>query len=183
MRITGGSLRGRVVRTKVGAGVRPTSSRVREALFNALGQDLARVSVLDAFGGAGLLALEAWSRGASPVTIVERDRSAARAIRAAAADLGARLEVVEGDAERVLAGSKAWDLVFLDPPYREDPGVWLARAAPRVGWRLVLEHSTRKALPAEVTGLVLLRHKRYGDTSLAIYGPASPSGAPGDVVP
>lgn len=182
MRITGGTLRGRVVRTRVSAGVRPTSSRVREALFNVLGHDLAGRSALDAFGGAGLLALEAWSRGASPVTIVERDRSAAKAIRLAAQELGARLDLVEGDAARVLAKTGSWDLVFLDPPYREEPGVWLSRAAPRTRWRLVIEHSVRASLPSEVPGFVLLRHKRYGDTGLGVYGPAPTTAAPGDVV-
>ncbi|MCE7957512.1 MAG: 16S rRNA (guanine(966)-N(2))-methyltransferase RsmD, partial [Acidobacteria bacterium ACB2] len=71
LRITGGHLRGRVLEG-VPAGVRPTASRVREALFSMVGQDLRGWSVLDAFGGTGLLALEAVSRGAAPVVVVER---------------------------------------------------------------------------------------------------------------
>lgn len=182
MRITGGSLRGRVVPGRPGPGVRPTSSRVREALFNVIGQDLHGRSVLDAFGGAGLLSFEAASRGAGPVTVVERDRSAAQAIRAAARALGVQVEVVQGDAARVLGGNQGWDLVLLDPPYREDPAAWIHRAAPRVRWRLVVEHSARSQVPPVSGPIELLRLKRYGDTSLAVYGLAAPPPAPGHVV-
>lgn len=179
VRITGGALRGRVL-GRVPPGVRPTAGRVREALFSMLGQDLAGWSVLDAFGGTGLLGFEAASRGAAPVTIVERHRDTARRIQENAAALGLGppdLLVRQGDARRVLAEGR-WDLVLLDPPYAEDPLVWIALAAPAVRGLLVVEHRAA-ALPAQVEGLVLERARDYGDTTLSLYRPSratDPSG-------
>ena len=127
MRISGGILRGRVVPGKVRSGVRPTSSRVREALFSMVGQDLTGVTVLDAFGGSGLLSFEAYSRGAT-VTTVERHRATARQIQEAAQSLGANIDLRMDDARNVLS-SGSWDVVLMDPPYKDDPIEWAAAAA------------------------------------------------------
>ncbi len=173
MRITGGRLRGRVVPALDRPGLRPTSARVREALFSMVGQDLAGWSVLDAFGGSGLLAFEAASRGAGPLTVVERDRRAAGRIATTARDLGVALELVRGDAARFLARARRrWDLVLLDPPYADDPALWARRAAPRVGRLLVVEHRAGEALPDRLEGLVLDRRRRYGDTVVGLFRPA-----------
>ena len=110
LRITGGTLRGRVLPSKLGPGVRPTTSRVREALFSMVGQDLSGWTVLDAFGGSGLLAFESVSRGADRVTVVERNGRAAAAIRAAAGALGVRIDLRVQDASSVL-GTATWDSV------------------------------------------------------------------------
>lgn len=181
MRITGGRLRGRTVPVRPGPGVRPTSARVREAMFSMLGQDLSGRSVLDAFGGAGLLSFEAGSRGAGPITVCERSRKTAAALQRAATALGVALDLRVTDAARVLP-TGTWDLVFLDPPYADDPAAWLARAAPACTWRLCIEHRSGPALPAEIAGLERLRARRYGDSAVAIYGARAPSGVQEDQV-
>lgn len=167
MRITGGELRGRVLPAKVQRGVRPTSSRVREALFSIVGQDLADVSVLDAFGGSGLLGFEAASRGAQ-VTTVERQRAAAQAIRENASHLGVTLDLRVTDVRGVFS-SGTWDVVLMDPPYDDDPVEWVAEATPAVEQLLVIEHRNGVGMPPEVGGLNLERSKRYGNTTLTVY--------------
>ena len=163
IRLTGGRWGGRSIASPAGPGVRPTSARVREALFSVLGQDLAGMSVLDAFGGTGLLALEAASRGAAPVRIVERDPREAARIRLNLATLG--------DAARAVREG-AWDIVFLDPPYAEDGAAWAARAAPAAVRWLVVEHAAARPLPDAVEGMLRDRPRVYGDTALSVYGRA-----------
>jgi len=168
MRITGGNHRGRVIPGRVPAGVRPTSSRVREALFSIVGQDLSGLRVLDAFGGTGLLGFEAWSRGADAVTIVEKSRAVQQRIVAAARTLGAEVEVRLADAASVLKEGR-WDLVLLDPPYVQDPFAWAERAERAVESTLVVEHASDAVLPERIDGLVQTRCRRYGDTSLTVF--------------
>jgi 16S rRNA (guanine966-N2)-methyltransferase len=101
-------------------GLRPTPDRVRETLFNWLGQDLCGWRCLDAFAGSGALGFEAASRGAARVVLVERDREALAALEKSRAALAAgEVEIVAGDAEAFLARSRErFDVVFLDPPFR-----------------------------------------------------------------
>jgi 16S rRNA (guanine966-N2)-methyltransferase len=169
VRLTGGRHRGRIIATEAPKGVRPTAGKVRQALFNMIGQDLSGWTVLDAFGGTGLLGFEAWSRGAERVTICERNAAAWRAIQTSAAALGADVDVVRGDVERLFAG-RSWDLVILDPPYATDPIPWLekvARAARRV---VALEHESGRDLPERIgERLTLDRQRAYGTTTLSIY--------------
>jgi 16S rRNA (guanine966-N2)-methyltransferase len=183
MRITGGSWRSRALRAPKGQATRPTSDRVREALFSMLAADgaLSRgARVLDLYAGSGALAFEALSRGASEAVVVEHARDALAAIRdnARALDAVAMVTVVTGRVERALerelVDAGAFDVVFLDPPYADVreaafAGV-LAAAARRVGARgaLVLEHASTDPAP-EVAGLRLDRTRRYGDTSVALY--------------
>lgn len=168
LRITGGRARGRVLRGVVGPDVRPTSSRVREALFSIVGQDLSGLRVLDAFGGAGLLGLEAWSRGAE-VVIVERDARAARVIRDHVAALGASCEVRTGDVLRLGVRLGPFDAVVCDPPYAQAPEPVLQTLGPLVeGW-LMYEADRRTSLPAALGGLALERTRTFGDTQLALY--------------
>jgi 16S rRNA (guanine(966)-N(2))-methyltransferase RsmD len=168
LRITGGSLRGRVVAHKAPAGVRPTSSRVREALFSIVGQRLDGWSVLDAFGGTGLLAFEAASRGASPVTICDVSRVARHWIADAAERLGVEVELVAGDARRLFGSGRTWDLVLLDPPYDVDPGPWLEAAASSARRALVLECGAARETPGSIGALVADR-RAYGDTALVVF--------------
>ncbi|HMV54466.1 MAG TPA: 16S rRNA (guanine(966)-N(2))-methyltransferase RsmD [Rhodocyclaceae bacterium] len=133
VRIVGGTWRSRLLDVADVPGLRPTPDRVRETLFNWLGQDLAGMRCLDLFAGTGALGFEAASRGAAQVTLVERDPKALAQLKANAAKLDARnVQLRRADALQFLrdaASSHArhYDLLFLDPPYRQD---WLARVEP-----------------------------------------------------
>ena len=124
IRITGGDWRSRLIQVPDVPGLRPTPDRVRETLFNWLGQDLAGFRCLDLFAGSGVLGFEAASRGASRVVLVERDSTALAALRRNADVLGnERLEIVRADALKFAAAAEeqgdAYDVLFLDPPYRQ----------------------------------------------------------------
>jgi 16S rRNA (guanine(966)-N(2))-methyltransferase RsmD len=129
IRITGGDCRSRLITVAAVPGLRPTPDRVRVTLFNWLGQDLTGLSCLDLFAGSGILGLEAASRGAAPVTLVERDRRACAALRRNANNLAlSGVEVEACDAlEFAVSPRRRYDLIFLDPPYHAG---WLARLAP-----------------------------------------------------
>ena len=168
LRITGGRARGRVLREPIGRGVRPTTDRVREALFSMLGQDLAGQTVLDAFGGTGVIGLEAWSRGAT-VTVVERDRKTLGAIKRRVAELGAACQVRAGDVLRLTDSLGTFDGVFVDPPYDDDIGVALdALGSLATAW-LVAEVRSGQAAPPRAGRLELVRERSYGGTSLWLY--------------
>lgn len=126
VRIVGGRWRSRLIQVSSVAGLRPTPDRVRETLFNWLGQDLSGRVCLDLFAGSGVLGLEAASRGAEFVTLVERDPRAFAALEKTHQNLGAaNLELVKGDALQFLAvAQRKYDVVFLDPPYGRG---WLER--------------------------------------------------------
>ena len=148
-------------------GLRPTPDRVRETLFNWLGQDLSGWAVLDAFAGSGALGFEAASRGARPVVMIESDKALARSLGDTAQRLRAtQVQVVAGDAlqwmDRV-AAPKAFDLILLDPPFENDlfEAAWRA-AIPLLGaggW-LYLEAPAQSDLQAP--GLHLHRHLKAG---------------------
>lgn len=168
LRITGGRLRGRVLATPVPEGVRPTSSRAREALFSLVGQDLEGWSFFDAFGGSGLMALEAASRGAAPVVVCERNAKALAAIRANAAALGVPLDLRPGDAAS-LADTLRAHVVYLDPPYADDVAAWITRLGPCATEVLVAEGRTGTAFPERAGALPLDRARTYGEATLAVY--------------
>jgi 16S rRNA (guanine966-N2)-methyltransferase len=127
VRIIGGAWRRRVVRFPALAGLRPTPDRVRETLFNWLGQELTGRTCLELYAGTGVLSLEALSRGATLAVAVERSRVLVEALRATAQTLGAQhLETHCADARAYLAAERRdFDLIFLDPPFRDDPWPWL----------------------------------------------------------
>ena len=130
IRITGGEWRSRLIQVADAPGLRPTPDRVRETLFNWLGQDLTGLTVLDAFAGSGILGIEAASRGARKVVLLEQERKAFLAlVKSAARFECTRIEPICCDALK-FAPVAAFDLLFLDPPYRQD---WLKRMAPRLG--------------------------------------------------
>src|SRR6201987_3699494 len=118
VRIIGGRWRRRVIRFPPAAQLRPTPDRVRETLFNWIGQRLDGLEALDLFAGSGALGFEALSRGAARVVMVERDRRVAEGLREAARELEAKAaHVVQGEALAFLARDTAsYDVVFLDPP-------------------------------------------------------------------
>jgi 16S rRNA (guanine966-N2)-methyltransferase len=132
IRISGGSWRSRLIQVIDAEGLRPTPDRVRETLFNWLGQDLTGWHCLDLFAGSGILGLECASRGATAVTLVEHDAKTFARLRENLAVFGAiRLQPVRSDALEFAAAAGThgpkFDLVLLDPPYRQD---WLTRVAP-----------------------------------------------------
>jgi len=151
-------------------GLRPTPDRVRETLFNWLGQDLAGWRVLDAYAGTGALGFEAASRGAAEVLMIEADAQALRNLRSVKERLrAAQVQLLSGDALAWLerAGAGRWDLVFLDPPFDPEFGTGvveaaLAAAAPTLaeGGRIYVE-APRELLAAPV-GLLRHRHLRAG---------------------
>lgn len=121
VRIIGGEWRRRMIAFPAVEGLRPTADRLRETLFNWLGQTLDGKVCLDLFAGSGALGFEALSRGAARVVMVERDRQALRALRENAEKLGAeRLELHDADALQFLSReSRRFDVVFLDPPFHK----------------------------------------------------------------
>src|SRR6476660_6554249 len=150
MRIVAGEWRGRRLVAPPGRTTRPTSDRVREAVFCILGP-LDGERVLDLFAGSGALGLEALSRGAGEATLVERDRAALKALRANVEALGAGARVIGGDVAAFLDSAAAagghYDLVFLDPPYRSGLGRELSLEpvlAP--GARVIVESDRRSPL-------------------------------------
>lgn len=167
-RITGGRLRGRVLPVPVPDSARPTSARVREALFSIVGHDLSDQRVLDAFGGSGLLALEAWSRGAS-VVCIERNPRAAASIRRAAAALDAAVEVRRGDALRLAGKLGPFDGALVDPPYAAEVEPILDALAPAVRHWLVLEADAKTEVPERVGRLALERSRMYGGTAIHLF--------------
>jgi len=127
IRIIGGTWRSRIIHFPASADLRPTPDRVRETLFNWLGQDLNGKNCLDLFSGSGALGFEALSRGARKVVMVEKNRQVFKALRDNAQKLGAQnLELVHADAlEFLKVDRNAYHIIFLDPPFRKDniPGV------------------------------------------------------------
>jgi 16S rRNA (guanine966-N2)-methyltransferase len=130
VRIIAGRWRGRVIRFPAVTGLRPTPDRVRETLFNWLGQDLDGRRCLDVFAGSGALSLEALSRGAVLAVAVDRSRRLVDALRATGAMLGARgLETHCSPARAYVDGDRrVFDVIFLDPPFDDDPWPWLLPA-------------------------------------------------------
>jgi 16S rRNA (guanine966-N2)-methyltransferase len=173
MRVIAGSYRGRRLTAPRGTDTRPTSDRVRESLFAILGP-LDGMGVLDLFAGSGALGIEALSRGAAGAVFVERAPAALKVLRANLATLGLEQEVHSGDARtfarKARAAGETYDLVFLDPPYREAGPLAseldvAALLAP--GGRIVVE-SDRRA-PLEID-LPMTFERRYGDTLIRIHG-------------
>ncbi|HEY4019952.1 MAG TPA: 16S rRNA (guanine(966)-N(2))-methyltransferase RsmD [Pseudonocardiaceae bacterium] len=183
-RIVAGSAGGRRLAVPP-KGTRPTSERVREALFGALEAafDFDGIRVLDLYAGSGALGFEALSRGASAVTFVESDRRAVEVLRANVAALGlSGARVVSGPVESVVAAEpdRAYDIVLADPPYalaNDALGKVLADLLGR-GWLapdglVVLERAGRDGEPDWPAGLRSTRSRRYGDTTVHWAEPSS----------
>jgi 16S rRNA (guanine(966)-N(2))-methyltransferase RsmD len=184
VRIVAGTLGGRVLRAPPGAATRPTSEKVRQALFNILGPPPDDTHVLDLFSGSGALGLEALSRGAASVTFVERGRPALAALRGNIDALGvvaqatiAAVEVARFLALAPTAQAPVWRWVFLDPPYAADVVTDSLAALPRARLTadavVVVEHAHRAPPPDRAGFLLRTDLRRYGDTELSLYRDAS----------
>lgn len=167
-----------MLRAPPGAATRPTSERVREALFSILGPPTDEDRVLDLFAGSGGLGLEALSRGAAHATFVDSSRAALEALRHNIASLGMsqRSTVVSGDAVRAVTSLRPpapWRWVFIDPPYASDLAVRSASALPADAMDartiVVIEHDRRNAPPEQLGSLLRTDSRRYGDTFLSLY--------------
>ncbi|MBI3003247.1 MAG: 16S rRNA (guanine(966)-N(2))-methyltransferase RsmD [candidate division NC10 bacterium] len=187
LRIVGGAWRGRRLRVPSGPDIRPTSDFLREALFDILADRVEGADVLDLYAGTGALALEALSRGAVTATLVEVNPACLRAARENAAALGCetrcRFLRMGGRAAVVRLGrqGRRFHLILADPPYGTD----LAEATLRVvarhglllpGGLLVLEVSSRAALPERLSPLVQTARRRHGGSALCFYTTEAPTG-------
>jgi 16S rRNA (guanine(966)-N(2))-methyltransferase RsmD len=179
MRIIAGACKGRTLKTPKWDGLRPTSDRLRETLFNILAHRIDDVRVLDVFAGTGAIGLEALSRGAKTAVFIEKDRRAAALIAENAALCGVqdRCAIIREAAEYALdtlAGDGPFDVIVFDPPY-DLPAVeqLLSKAAPLLARDgiLVLEHAWRRSPPGTTT-TILRRTVRSGDSALSFYDPA-----------
>ena len=176
MRIVAGEFRGRQLKSPTWEGLRPTSDRLRETLFNILGPSVRGARVLDAYAGTGAIGIEALSRGAAEVTFVERDPRAVKLIEANLSALGASGAIIRAgwsDAVTRLGG-QVFDLIILDPPYADTAAAEALEAAHALvseGTRVVVEHAARHAPPADVSGLRLMRTVKAGDSALSFYEP------------
>ena len=177
MRVIAGELKGRPLLAPRGWKVRPTSDRVREAVFSALGEAVEGARVLDLYCGTGALAIEALSRGAAAAVLVDRDTRPALG-NVQSLGLSERAELVRADAGRWLSAraeedaAPRFDLVFVDAPYRlaDRVGQELDTQLPRLleeRGRAVVESGARS--PLRLESLASLRQRRYGSTDVSFY--------------
>ena len=175
MRIIAGSLKGRRLKTPTWDGLRPTSDKLRETLFNVLAAKVEGARVLDGYAGTGAVGIEALSRGASHVTFVERDRRAQSLIAENLAACGVTdgYVIIRAGIDRAAVDlpPASFDLVLLDPPYDIDAAATIAPVAGLLAAHgtLVLEHARRRPAPATVGALTLTREIVSGDSALALY--------------
>lgn len=180
IKITGGELRGRNLRTPPGLATRPTAAKVRQAIFNILAGRVAGARTADFFAGSGALGIEALSRGAADCLFVENRRDAILALRRNLTALGLteRARVATRDA---LAASGGWigagalDLILADPPYGQGLVAQLTRLCAQQGWlgpggMLVIEHAPGER-PPEDAGLRLFDRRAYGQTEVSFLTP------------
>lgn len=185
MRIIGGKYRGRKLKSISGTATRPTADRVREALFDVLGEMVKGARVLDLFAGTGALGLEAISRGASEAVLVENNPAARAAIEsnlaALSADEAVRLLPLDCRSALALLGKRGdqFDLILADPPYwsREAENLLdlVGRSAilARDGM-VVIEHPVKSTPGPSGPGWALIRRKEYGRTALSFLVPSPP---------
>lgn len=180
MRVIAGSQKGRRLESPRAGGLRPTSDRVKEALFSILGDRTAGARFLDLCAGTGAIGIEALSRGARSATFIEPDRGSLRVLRANLEHCGMTscATVYPSTAEAFLRRDRqtdpAYDIIFADPPYHEDSGHTLLRSVDQAGIMtrdstVILEHFSKVMIPSEVGRLIRVRQYRYGDTTLSVF--------------
>lgn len=175
MRIIAGALRGRRLTPPTWEGLRPTSDKLRETLFNVLSPRLEGSRLLDGYAGTGAIGIEAISRGAAHVTFAERDRRAVALIERnlTSCAVAAGYTIVQGEVGAVLersAGDARFDIIVLDPPYDHDGIGEVLEAAGRclnAGGVIVLERATRNE-PVMPASLRRMRDIRSGDSTLTL---------------
>ena len=177
MRVITGSARGRRLITLEGSDVRPTTDKVKEALFSIVQFELEGRRVLDLFAGSGQLGIEALSRGADSCVFVDSSKKAVEVVKQnlAATGLARRASVLHGDALRYLQTCRdRFDVAFLDPPYGTGTLQKALAVLPplmRPSGVIVCEAPKGEALPETAGGFSLWRTYHYGKVSLAVYRP------------
>jgi 16S rRNA (guanine966-N2)-methyltransferase len=181
MRVIAGTLKGRRLKAPTWDGLRPTSDKLRETLFNILAPRVSEARVLDGYAGTGAVGIEALSRGAATVTFIERDRRAQALIAENLAHCGIEngYAIIRASVARALTDLRAagvsFDIAVLDPPYDvriDDVTVDIAEVlAP--GGVVVLERARRRAPPAQLGRLIRTRDVTSGDSALTFYELAS----------
>jgi 16S rRNA (guanine966-N2)-methyltransferase len=175
VRIIGGRHRGRQIRVPDAPGLRPTPDRVRETLFNWLGQDLTGARTLDLYAGTGILTLEACSRGAARAVAIDRNPALIRALRTAADAMGVdAIETHVGDALAwATRETRTFDVIFADPPFAEDPWPALFPAVARLlgGQGRLYAEAGRMLTPPP--GLSIVRHARAGQVHYHLLAPST----------
>ena len=176
MRVIAGRFKGRRLNAPTWDGLRPTSDKLRETLFNILAPRIEGARIVDAFAGTGAVGIEALSRGAAHVTFVERDRRAAALIAANVDACGAAADytIETGDVAMMLRKHPtAFDVIWLDPPYDHDSydALEAAAAALAPGGLVVLERATRRE-PAVPVSLARIRDVKSGDSTLTFFSRA-----------
>lgn len=176
MRITGGTGRGRRLKVPAGPRVRPTSDKVKQALFNIIGGRIEGSTFLDLFAGAGGIGIEALSRGADRVAFVDDSNESLKIIRSNVKQAGfaGRAQIVFARAESFLRKPTGpYDIIFLDPPYAMQLESLLELIANsgivKPGGDVIAEHFKKQPSPSRAGTLTLYREARYGDTVLAFY--------------
>ncbi len=175
MNIIAGSARGRRLKTLSGEATRPTQGKVRGALFNILMAWTADARWLDLFAGSGAVGLEAASRGAAQVVLVENAPAALAVIRENVAVTKLAAEVLPLDARKALGrlAGRSFDVVFMDPPYALDPVPVVQALDEREllapDGRLVVEHQADRAMPDVIGRLSRRETRTYADTALSFY--------------
>ena len=178
MRIVAGILGGRRLHALKGRKIRPTSDRVREAIFSIIGPAVSGANVLDLFAGTGALGLEALSRGASQAVFVDQSLHAVRLIRTniERCNVQERVRIIHGSVTQAinrLAGQEeAFDLVFMDPPYGKGSIVkTLLELGPvaRSGTLVVAEYHVKDLVPYPLQEWSKTQERKYGDTAVSFY--------------
>lgn len=182
LRIIGGTWRSRKLRFPDAPGLRPTPDRLRETLFNWLGQDMEGLACLDLYSGSGALGFEAASRGAKRVLQVERNTAACLALKQHCALLEAKaVEVLQKDVSHFLAGyAETFDVVFLDPPFQQNLAVPSCRLLENRGWlaphaRIYIEVERDFALADLPDNWQALRSKQSGEVACYLYQRFTPN--------
>lgn len=179
MRIISGASKGRKLASPRGHALRPTSDRVKESIFNILGDEVEGKIVLDLFAGTGNLGIEALSRGATKAVFVERANEALRMIQRNLLHCGfpGQAEIIPKEVSRAIplleARGESFDLILMDPPYEKG---WVLRTLLTLnrhhiyheGSVLVIEHGRREPLPPETGGWRVVKQRRTGDTIISI---------------
>ena len=182
MRVTGGLYRGRNILRPPGV-IRPSMDRMRQSLFSILG-DMEGLSFLDLFSGSGVIGIEAASRGAQPVLLVERDPRKIATIRKNLSFVESRINIVTAPAERFLGSDRrSWDLIFLDPPFDYASKAEVldeACQAPHLaaeGLAIIHLHTAEK-LSTDRPGLELADRRTYGQSLLLFFRRSRDVGSP-----